>query len=904
VYCQNIYFIGLFAYLLFGFQTWGINSVPSNIDPIGSLTILENLPSGETVDTFQANDPDEGASLSFSLTEGNATFSIDSSGTLKTKGSLNYESAQQHTIRLKVNDEHNASTEKNFVVTVLDMDEGQAPSSGNGTRQDPYKIQTLAHLKWLSYTPSVFYKHFVLANDINATETAIWAKGYGFKPIASSPHWFKGSFDGKGYTISGLTINRPNSNAIGLFGRLQRGTIANLHLKDAKVTGRTNIGILAGSLALATIENCSADGTLQGYKDLGGLIGFSTNKSSISKSKSSGSVIGTKERIGGLVGHNYTNSEITDCYSSSSVTGPKWVGGLVGLNTINSKILRCYSIGRINKEGFAGANHNNGKIADSFWDVESSGQSTSSGTGATGKTTYQMKSLSTFTTVGWNIKASGETWKMIQGITYPLLSWESDPIYIPSEIFFHPGIVIEKQPAGILAGKVHALVSSYQYTPGYGNGDKVLITKDANHMGVSFLRGEELTVTGVGSGGAVNGRTIYRPRVDKGGLWLHVGGKGTWWEAGDSQVSYSLVAGNGSAHNALFSIDTDGNLRTLGALDYESTSSLQVRVRVSKGSLGSIEKALTIPLWDDSNENFYAVAESQEQHTASKPNASSDNQGANSNGNGPNQTTPSNGNGQTGNSDSNQSQLNPVIVSSDGNGTQNSESDTAAKDQQTVVNQANPAKVITRTPVYQIPMVSTLAARNTTNGQWSFRSKVLTYGNFPIFERGFQVSQAISFETFLRLSVPLDSNKTGFTATSRTSEFLHDRVYYYRAYARNAVGANFGAVRKFIPRSHSREVWWGQMPQIQDGWRSSDWFGTFRRQAGVDWIYHAQLGWAYARSDGKQGLWLWTREEGWLWTQPDVFPHLWKHRTANWIYLMGSVNAKPLFHDYATSSIR
>jgi hypothetical protein len=307
-----------------------------------------------------------------------------------------------------------------------------------------------------------------------------------------------------------------------------------------------------------------------------------------------------------------------------------------------------------------------------------------------------------------------------------------------------------------------------------------------------------------------------------------------------------------------------------------------VRVRVSKGSLRSIEKALTIPLWDDPNENLFAVVESQEQHNGSQPNSSSDEQGANSNENGHNQTTPSNGNGQTG----------------------NSESETAARNQQADTNQTPPPKVIARTPVYQIPIVSTLSARQTTDGQWSFHSKVLTNGNFPIFERGFQVSQAIGFETFLRLSAPLDSNKTDFTAASLTSEFLPGRVYYYRAYARNAVGANFGAVRKFTPRSDSPEVWWGRMPETQGGWRSSAWFGTFRRQAGSDWIYHSRLGWTYARSDGQQGLWLWTNQEGWTWTQPGVFPHLWKHRTGNWLYLMRAVNGKPVFHDYATGSVR
>ena len=850
----NIYCSTVFGYLICGLSLWGNNSTPSNIEPSDSLVILENLPSGETVGTFTATDPDAGASLSFSLLDGNATFSIDSSGILKTKGSLDYESAHLHTIRVKASDEHNASTEKVFTVTVLDMDEGQAPSSGSGTSQDPYHIETLAHLKWLSYAPSKHSKHFVLTNDINASETSSWANGYGFKPIGSGTRNFSGSFDGRGHAISGLYINRPNSNAIGFFGRMQRAEIFNLHLTNASVTGHNTVGLLVGNQANSTIENCSVSGSVTGRKTVGGLVGFSAVGSKIIKSKSGGNVQGINDRIGGLVGHNYTSSQITDCYSSAAVHGlHKWSGGFVGINTAKASITRSYAMGPSNQKGFAGSSHNGGMISDSFWDKESSVQSDGSGIGRAGKTTYQMKSLSTFTAAGWDVKASGGTWKMLQGNTYPLLSWESLPILLPSEVFFHPGIIIENKPAGVFAGKVHALVNSYQYTPGYGNGGKVVITKDANHAGVSFLLGEELTVTGVGNGGAVNGRIIFRPRVDKGGLWLHRGGKGSWWEAGDRQVSYSLVSGTGSEHNGLFSIDADGKIKTLAPLDYESTPSLQVRVRVSKGSLGSIEKALTIPLWDDPNENLPTTVESE---------------------------------GQNSDQQSIGNQPNP-------------------NQQSTVGNQPNPVQpVIQRTPVYHVPIVATQAARETLGEQWSFAAKVLSNGNFPIFERGFQVSQTIGFKTFLRLHAPLDSNKTGFTVTSQVSQLLPDRVYYYRAYARNAAGANFGSVRKFTPHSDSPAAWWARMPAVGGGWRNSEWFGTFRRQPGVDWIYHAQLGWVYALSDQEDGLWLWSKEDGWLWTKPGVLPHLWKHRTGNWLYLMGSRDGKPVFHDYATGLAR
>ena len=107
-------------------------------------------------------------------------------------------------------------------------------SSGSGTSQDPYLIETLAHLKWLSYTPSKQNKHYLLANDLNASETATWAQGYGFKPIAS----FSGSFDGRGHEIRGLTVNRPNS---AMSGWSPLGaTISQLRITQASIVGKNN----------------------------------------------------------------------------------------------------------------------------------------------------------------------------------------------------------------------------------------------------------------------------------------------------------------------------------------------------------------------------------------------------------------------------------------------------------------------------------------------------------------------------------------------------------------------------------------------------------------------------------------------------------------------------------------
>ena len=153
-----------------------------------------------------------------------------------------------------------------------------------------------------------------------------------------------------------------------------------------------------------------------------------------------------------------------DCYSESNVSGVDWTGGLIGLNGMNSTIIRSYSSGLTfnNQEeaklgGLSGGNENNATIYASFWDINSSGVTTSAGTGAVGKSTAEMMDPSTFLDAGWDFNASGGTWKMTAGQTYPRLAWETLPNTTPGDLnVTAPLQVLENQPAGTLVGQFTA----------------------------------------------------------------------------------------------------------------------------------------------------------------------------------------------------------------------------------------------------------------------------------------------------------------------------------------------------------------------------------------------------------------------------------------------------------------
>jgi len=302
---------------------------------------------------------------------------------------------------------------------------------------------------------------YELNGDINASKSRTMHSGTGFTPIGSSRVPFIGTFNGKGFTIRGLYINRPENDNIGLFGVVgANGRIRNVNLVADSIIGKNNVGGLAGSIiATSFIDSSSSAGAVKGVGDnnVGGLVGSSkgatiNNSSSaaivggegnfvgglvgnsdntlINRCYSTGTVKGTTH-VGGLVGRNHSNTgtaTITNCYATGSVDGVTNVGGLVGTNQsstgLPAGIVNCYSTGSVTAAstsfigGFLGTNGNTvfGTITSSFWDTEASGRTASAGTGSTGRTTVQMMTEATYT--NWDFTA---IWGVNAGNNYPYL---------------------------------------------------------------------------------------------------------------------------------------------------------------------------------------------------------------------------------------------------------------------------------------------------------------------------------------------------------------------------------------------------------------------------------------------------------------------------------------------------
>jgi hypothetical protein len=297
-------------------------------------------------------------------------------------------------------------------------------AGGTGQSNDPYLIADSQQFRFTSLYPNLWNKHFKLMADIDlAGEVFTMAI---IAPVTCTigvfhGTTFSGTFDGNGHKISNFTISGGSNGYLGLFGYLDSGgIIKNLVVEDFSVFGIHHVSGLVG-LNYGSISNCYAAGAVSGSWNVGGLVG--NNNGSISNCHSTGNVSGGQS-VGGLVGT--TQCSINSCYSNSIVSGSDKTGGLIGF-IYNGSVSNCYSTGFVSGSSYVGglAGKNYSIVTSSFWDTQTSGQTSSAG--GAGKTTAQMKTLSTFTSAGWDFSTTDgdpADWFMPSPPDYPKLAWQ------------------------------------------------------------------------------------------------------------------------------------------------------------------------------------------------------------------------------------------------------------------------------------------------------------------------------------------------------------------------------------------------------------------------------------------------------------------------------------------------
>ena len=214
--------------------------------------------------------------------------------------------------------------------------------------------------------------------DINITLTAdIDLTGKNWTPIGTDyDNSYKGTFDGGGHTITGLTFT-TNDEFAGLFGWLNRaGTVKNVVMEGVQITSNQIYGGSIGGVvgySWGTIENCSVSGSVSGTVYVGGVVGAQIG-GSITGCSSSATVKGTVD-VGGVAGQTNSSATLTACYATGNVTieiAPKKNiagGGLVGMNA-GSSLLACYATGNVTSTGSStGYMHIGGFLGNNYTTV-------------------------------------------------------------------------------------------------------------------------------------------------------------------------------------------------------------------------------------------------------------------------------------------------------------------------------------------------------------------------------------------------------------------------------------------------------------------------------------------------------------------------------------------------------
>ena len=296
------------------------------------------------------------------------------------------------------------------------------PNDNDINKKPIILIYTAEDLSDIRNNPGESYK---LANDISLSGN--WT------PIGMDRPFF-GVLDGDNHKISGLKVINSNDRS-GLFANTSVAYIKNLNVEGI-IKGTGNVGILIGRADSSTIENCSTAGSVYGSNDyLGGLIGYSYG-GELFRSSSNATVITTDDSnyMGGFIGasdnavvdqcfakgnvysnelsnKNYRyfggligsfNGTLTNSYATGDVKGVSFVSGLLG--TTSSQIKNSYSTGRANFGLFYYPWGGSPAATSSYWDVNTSG--TSSSTSGIGKSTTEMKNVTTY--VGWDFNSIWE----------------------------------------------------------------------------------------------------------------------------------------------------------------------------------------------------------------------------------------------------------------------------------------------------------------------------------------------------------------------------------------------------------------------------------------------------------------------------------------------------------------
>jgi len=239
---------------------------------------------------------------------------------------------------------------------------------GQGRANNPYKIETVAHLIELRQNPGDWGSHFLLTADLDLDpnlpggtiyQTAFLAfDTYNLNNGEFDGSHFVGYIDGASHVIRNLVIdaNGTGNDFLGFIGSMQGGEIKNLGLENVQITANNSQSYYVGGLIgkkgdvdtpRGVVNQCYVTGVVSGERYVGGFVGF--NRGDISQSYAGVNVNGDLW-VGGFAGYQGSGL-IEGCHAEGNVIGRERVGGFIGQNGLTeyqgAELIRCYAAGNV-----------------------------------------------------------------------------------------------------------------------------------------------------------------------------------------------------------------------------------------------------------------------------------------------------------------------------------------------------------------------------------------------------------------------------------------------------------------------------------------------------------------------------------------------------------------------------
>lgn len=264
---------------------------------------------------------------------------------------------------------------ENFSLLIHELAEEKLEgfSGGDGSEDNPYLVASPGQLNnirnYIGEDNSGVYFLQIDNIDLNVPP---YNQGKGWEPIGGviSGQEFFGNYDGNGFKIKNLYINRPDENYIGLFSITRNATLKNIALTDVNITGNIRVAGLAGETRSSGDENHSlvthsyVTGKASGDQFVSGLVAHNISRggtAEISFCWANVDLTGTGYKTAGLIGHNESiagSAIVTHSFATGNVfSNSVWVGGLVGVNQSNkglALITHSYATGNVQGTGQVG----------------------------------------------------------------------------------------------------------------------------------------------------------------------------------------------------------------------------------------------------------------------------------------------------------------------------------------------------------------------------------------------------------------------------------------------------------------------------------------------------------------------------------------------------------------------